>query len=727
MKLKFVYFLLLLTPLTLIYGFKGDDKTQRAKPNKNDLYNYININKVLMWISNNGDGSHDPRTDGNGYYWPNGEKSAIFEDGLVFGALVGDSVFFNGNTHRQGLQAGKIINGQPDDPALAKYRVYKIRRDWESFVPGLERDALEKDYNEWPILDGAPYIDINKDGKPTPGIDTPEFIGDETLWYVANDMDSSRSQFTYGSDPIGLEFQTTVYGYKKLNTLGDAVFKKYKIINKGEKYLRDMYLGYWSDPDMGDANDDFNGCDTSLSMGYTFNATNFDGIYGTPPPALGYTLLQGPVVPGNEGDSALFLGSYRKGIKNLPMTSFVFYIGGSATYRDPSQGLYSGSIEFYNYLQGKVWNGESFIDPHTGDTVVYCLAGDPVAGTGWYEGPGWTFGPPPGDRRFLLSFGPFNMAPGDTQEVAIAIHMAIGSDNINSITELRKQSGVLKTLYTTNPRRGPDAPIVHTVPEDQKINLWWEGNSESYILTDVYLPDTIKYILSGTVFTIPVEDTTYDFQGYRIWQYKDEEGSDPRLLATYDIQDSINSSYSYPFEAIREEGETLPFELLMVSPDSGLARFFTINEDDYSGGPLYNGSEYYFAITAYAYSKYSDPPILESIPQIIKIIPGRPAIDDNLSYNIGDRIELTQTSGSGDGIVSLQVIDPYLLKGHNYKVEINGVLNPAVFRDTATSYNLIDVTANDTIIYHGKDFLTSIIDHQEFKIPESKITRQDCI
>ena len=42
-------------------------------------------------------------------------------------------------------------------------------------------------------------------------------------------------------------------------------------------------------------------------------------------------------------------------------------------------------------------------------------------------------GPAPGDRRFSLSTGPFTMAIGDTQEVAIAFLMKKGTDNINSV------------------------------------------------------------------------------------------------------------------------------------------------------------------------------------------------------------------------------------------------------------------------------------------------------
>ena len=63
-----------------------ENKNHQNKITTNDHYNYIAINECLMWVSNNGDGSHDPRTDGSGFYWPGGENatlSAIFEDGLI--------------------------------------------------------------------------------------------------------------------------------------------------------------------------------------------------------------------------------------------------------------------------------------------------------------------------------------------------------------------------------------------------------------------------------------------------------------------------------------------------------------------------------------------------------------------------------------------------------------------------------------------------------------------
>ncbi|MCK4558324.1 MAG: hypothetical protein KAV45_00970 [Calditrichia bacterium] len=104
--------ILIIVILTSLIFLGLNDKSSLKKPLTNDHYNYIAINEIKMWVSNNGDGSHDPNTDGNGLYWPGGieaTKAAVFEEGLLWGGYVNDSIQVNGNTHRQGLQAGKIL------------------------------------------------------------------------------------------------------------------------------------------------------------------------------------------------------------------------------------------------------------------------------------------------------------------------------------------------------------------------------------------------------------------------------------------------------------------------------------------------------------------------------------------------------------------------------------------------------------------------------------------
>ncbi|QQS38358.1 MAG: T9SS type A sorting domain-containing protein [Ignavibacteriales bacterium] len=56
-------------------------------------------------------------------------------------------------------------------------------------------------------------------------------------------------------------------------------------------------------------------------------------------------------------------------------------------------------------------------------------------------------GPAPGERRLLMGFGPITFAPGDTQEVVIAIIIARGSDNIQSVAELKKKAITVQKFF----------------------------------------------------------------------------------------------------------------------------------------------------------------------------------------------------------------------------------------------------------------------------------------
>ncbi len=668
--------IILLIPVVFLLSFKSKDKSDISKISENDHYNYIAVNECFMWVSNNGDGSHDPRTDGSGFYWPGGEDAkipAIFQDGLLFGGKYGDEIRVNGNTHRQGLQAGKILeDGTPDDPSKDKYRVYKIRRDWEKIPPGPKRDAYEKDYLEWPVEDGAPWIDKNNDGIYTVGIDEPKISGDEMLWYVSNDMDPARSTFTYGTLPMGLEFQVKIFGFKRTGDLGDMLFKNYRVIHKGTTTIRDMYLSYWSDTDMGDANDDYTGCDTMLSIGYTWNGDDDDaGFYNDKPPALGYKYFQGPIVESSQNDSAKIFGEWRRGYKNLPMTSFIEFVKSIGPFRDPQQGVPGGSVELYNYFQGLGYNGSSIINPITNQITKFMVSGDPVAGIGWYDGDGWPGGPGRGDRRHLMSAGPFNFSPGDTQEVVIGIIVGQGEDRFDSITELRRKSKAAQTVYDLDFELEFEisSPKLHSSHASNKISLWWEASSEDYELIDP--------ILSGT----DLSDKSYKFQGYRLWQYSDIEGNDPFLVGVWDVIDSIDIVWDYRY--IGSQYIKVP---VIEGPNEGLRRSFTVDYDYLEDGIIKNGKNYYFGITAYAVSPNSSPTYFESTPQIIEVIPGRGEIDVTSKYSMDDIIIAEQKTGYSDGLIKFKIIDPLALTGHEYDVEIERENEGQIY------YSLKDIT-----------------------------------
>jgi hypothetical protein len=224
------------------------------------------------------------------------------------------------------------------------------------------------------------------------------------------------------------------------------------------------------------------------------------------------------------------------------------------------------------------------------------------------------------------------------------------------------------------------------------------------------VPDTIRLSVNGQDIIIPVNDRFFDFQGYRVFQYKDLAGNDPRLVATFDIVDSVANIWNYQYFYLNVNGTPVNMDPFITSGNTGLARDITITKDQYTNGPLFNGNPYYFAVTAYGYSPYSDPPVLESPPAIIEVFPGIRGINENYSYEQGNSVYLNQTDGRGDGKVRFKVVDPTALTGHDYKV---------VFKDTLPNvkYDIIDITTGDTLLKDGNKFASFDFDSKNDFVP----------
>jgi len=369
-------------------------------------------------------------------------------------------------------------------------------------------------------------------------------------------------------------------------------------------------------------------------------------------------------------------------LTNLPLTSFAFYINSNDVYQDPDLGVPAGSVQMYNYMNSRLWDGALFIDPNTNLAATYCLPGDPVNGTGWYEGAGFPGGPPPEDRRFTMSSGPFTMAPGDTQEVVIAVIIARGTNNINSVAVLKETDRAAQIAYDLDFQLvpSPPQPKVTAVPLDRKIAFYWEDNSESY--------DAFDPLLGGKGYS----DTTYTFEGYEIYQFSDIAGADPRLLGVFDIENGIKEV----LDVVTVQGQNVLLPTASGT-DSKIQRFFEVELDAYSGKPFNNGSPYYIGVVAYGYCPNGSPKVLRTTFAPIQVFPETPQVGTEYTYNNGDLIEVERTNGRSDGLVLVDVIDPTKLTGDQYKV---------FFTQTGSrfTWNLLNVTKNDTLIKNDTSF-----------------------
>lgn len=403
-------------------------------------YDTLCVNEIKMLIGSNGTSAHDPFKDAAGFFWPGGKSAsvqALYMDGLCWVGNISGTLKAGGNNYGgTGLIPGNILNnGAAAKPSDAKYKLWKLKKGWEQLPQSKEKTEYEYNYNNWPVELGAQWVDVNNDGTFTRGTDKPEYLGDEEFFYVANDMDSTKTKRVFGSNPIGLEFQVSVFAYSD-DKLKDVVFKSCRIINKSKKTISDMYLSYFADADLGDWMNDFTGCDSALGLGYIYNSTNNDDYYGIAPPAVGHMWLKTPVVK----DTSMGNSKFRQ----LSITSFM------PNFEDsPPLPEAAGNAAQVNLMaRGLLPSGKMFTDPHTGRATYFPLSGDPASNTGWFEGSGWPGGPRSYDRRYWISSGPFNMAPGDTQQVAIAILMARGSDNLKSVTELKNKASYVKDFYS---------------------------------------------------------------------------------------------------------------------------------------------------------------------------------------------------------------------------------------------------------------------------------------
>ena len=262
--------------------------------------------------------------------------------------------------------------------------------------------AKGKSGNSITVVDDlAPFVDVDYSGTydPTKG-DYPDVPGDQAIWWIFNDYNFPHT--ATGGLPLGIDVHALAYAFKSDGIIDYTTFYKYKIINKTNQNLSDMYIGHWTDIAIGYLFDDYVGCDTIRNLGIGYNSEPLvAGIVkkiGTNSSIIGVKFLQTPV--NSQG--------IRPG-----MTRFMFYENHFAETGNPTLVNH-----YYNYLTGK-WKNDSIWKyyPDVGQpyAINYMVPGKP--GNGLTE---CDENNQPGDRRFLMSSGPYTFNPGDVLELDFA-------------------------------------------------------------------------------------------------------------------------------------------------------------------------------------------------------------------------------------------------------------------------------------------------------------------
>ena len=692
-NLFFLFILFIWGTATLLFS---QPVGKKLAINDNVSRSFININNIYTSVYNNGKTDTD-----NNFYFPTSSGVYMgFVAGFVFGIKIPNENYprVGGSLYSSGLQPGFIKqDGTASDPASDKFRVYRVRADvypggpWVALSNEKAGEAdtasirlqYEKDWNQWPADLGAPFTDIDRDGIYNPAVDIPGVPGaDQTLWYVANDLNSTLTRNFAGADPLGIEIQCTIWAYHVNGTLGNTIFRKFRFINKSNTsenpsgiVFDSMYVSLFSDADISDYENDIAGSDSSLGLCYMYNSSEppESTDKGFPEPSLSIELLSGPIVD-SPGDTAELNGRYIINKKNLLATATLYFDRYST---DENLKYPEGSQQYYNLMRGRyARTGTEYFDIVNQKATSFIYDGDPIKETGWFQKPN-TFH----DSVFGIASGPFTMAPGDTQEVVFAEYAVIAEDRISSVKSLRFSASVIRDFFNKkiNIKNTPPPPYVSYSSNEKGIELDWNIRQSAIDSTENF------------------NNNGYSFEGYNVYQleYPNVNLKDYSLrLATFDKPDNVKNIQGI----IMDPGTGYPIKGdIQFGRDSGIKRKIVISYDSlFTLNHLIIGKTYYYAVTAYTYNpdltliNHSTESLITIIPVVFR--------GDYPGKKFADTLTVNHISGRGDETESVIpiVTDPVLLSGDQYRVTFDTLNSGELV------WNLYDVTKKQEVLKRHK-------------------------
>ena len=299
------------------------------------------------------------------------------------------------------------------------------------------------------------------------------------------------------------------------------------------------------------------------------------------------------------------------------------------------------------------------------------------------------------DRRFMMTSGPFDMNPGDTQEVVAALIVGQGSNRLESITILKQYSEQLQLVYNQNfdIPQVPSSFNVYGRGLDGAVDLTWENSMENYYQD--YLDELGEFFV---------------FEGYNLYQGESPEGPWHKF-ATFDMTagesqmafepmageyvidcygdpqnptcDSIPRPWDFNliYNWVVDEETGLPeLRIVQEGNNTGITNHLNIYQDYIGGGLLMSDFPYYYAVTAYAVN-------IEDVRSEDSVFAGLNFLGLNAAYLESPIVPIEVTpqanpqviysdtadhvAGNSDGLAIAEYLDPDQMMPGEYQVEFN--------------------------------------------------------
>ena len=552
--------------------------------------------------------------------------------------------------------------------------------------------------------------------------------GDINYWWVMNDKGNIHTESS--GEPIGMEIRAQAFSFSSNDEINNMTFYNYELINRGTQTLYNTFFGFFTDGALGNPNDDYVGCDVNRGLAYYYNGANYDGDvsgfkgYGYSPPAVGVDFFEGPYQDNDGIDNAFGIGEnealngigYGDGVidnERFGMRRFLYY-SNTTNGANPNQTDPIKATDYYNYLQGKWKDGTPFYyggsghisDPEANTSVEsdFMFPGDtdPLGwGTGGIPQEPWTeqtAGNVPNDRRFLQSAGPFILKPGSVNNITVGVCYARSTDvdPFASVEVLRRADDKAQALFENCFRvlEGPHAPDLTIQELDKELILMISNPISSNNFNEAYSEFDPLIVAEDSL-----ADKYYHFQGYQVFQLKNDEVSiselsNPELarqVAQCDIKDDFSRIINFEFDENLQA--SLPVEKVN-GKNKGIQHTFSITEDQFALGnkTLVNFKTYYFMVVAYATNNYksynpTDPLLLDGQKKVyilsrksskgaisaVSAIPHNPISEAGgtiQSVEYGTTPRITRLDGTGNGGRNLE-----LTKESSDYIVANGFMN----------------------------------------------------
>jgi hypothetical protein len=752
----------------------------------------LNINNIRALIMSGGDMWWDQGLGVPRYEVPKGSgKHSYFAAALWIGGLdQGGQLRTAAQTYRQNGNdfwpgALDVTNASIDGPGCAKWdKMYQISRqevaDYAAYLaspndfPGYEIPASILEYpgngdvslNE--DLTIAPFWDINADGlyRPEDG-DYPKYdifntassgggcsnflFGDQTLFWVFNDKGNIHSES--GGQPMGLEIRAQAFAFATNDEINDMTFYQYQIINRSNVTISNTYFGSWNDPDLGQYDDDFVGCDVQNGLGFCYNSDDQDGSgsgnsYGDKPPCSAVDFFKGPkadpfyingALADVPADSTISGAGYGDGIignETLGMEYFMIFKNDQSAQGNPSQATH-----FYNYLQSKWKDGTNLTyggSGYGGSVSATCKFGFPWTSDSAFANVDWQCSEA-ADWRFIHSAGPFTLKPGAVNFVTTGCVWAQAqSGGAKASVELvrvadKKAQALFDNCFAV--LEGPRAPDLTIQELNNQLLLYisnpnvitFNNRNERYEELDPLIP------------ALPGFDKTYNFEGYLIYQVKDatvtasetdlKDPSKARLAAQCDVKNEHGQLVNFTFNPGLNANEPILKNPTINGYNKGVKHSFKMTEDKFATGTdkkLVNHKTYYYLAIAYGANNFktynqTDPSTFDGQKkpyisgaknakgQSVSPVAGIPHITSpenggtTLQSGYGDGPQIKRVEGQGSGYQNLDLTESTIAE-----ILANGKVDQPVYK---SARGPIDVKVIDPLNVPDGEFKLKFVSH----------------